>query len=314
MGVGGEAELLLEPADPDELRAAVCAAREAGHEPFVLGGGANLLVADGAIPGIVISTERMRRTFRPLPPGVAPEGEEFADELPRELVLEKSEDPRLVAWAGATLPGLVRAASQLGWAGLEGLVGVPGSLGGGVAMNAGGAPGCMWDVVESVRVLNAAGEFEDRPRAECDPQYRNANLGGAVVVGAVLRLSVDSRPAVEERTREFLLRKRAVQPVTEKSAGCIFKNPDPELSDGRSAGQLIDQLGGKGLSRGAAVVSPKHANYLVNQGGARAEDAIGLIGDLWERVREGAGVELELEVKQLGWAFRGPEAAGGSQD
>ena len=78
--------------------------------------------------------------------------------------------------------------------------------------------------------------------------------------------------------------------------------------------QLIDQLGGKGLSRGAAVVSPKHANYLVNQGGARAEDAIGLIGDLWERVREGAGVELELEVKQLGWAFRGPEAAGGSQD
>jgi len=195
------------------------------------------------------------------------------------------------------LPSLVRAASQLGWSGLEGLVGVPGSLGGGVAMNAGGGPGWMWDLVEAVRVLTPEGELVDRDREQCNPGYRDGGLDGAVVVGAVLRLQVESRAAVEERTREFLLRKRAVQPVTEKSSGCIFKNPDREQSDGCSAGQLVDRAGLKELQRGGARVSPLHGNFIVNTGGATAADVFGLIVELQERVQERFGVALEREVK-----------------
>ncbi len=300
MRVGGRAEWLLEPADPHELRRAWCEARERGLPIRLLGGGANLIVGDGVLPGVVLTTDRMRRVFRPLPPGArAREGElddAFEDAVPRTEVLERCDDPRLVAWAGATLPGLVRTASDLGWSGLEGLVGVPGSLGGGVAMNAGGAPGCVWDVVDAVRVL-ADGEFRDLLREDCAPRYRDGGLGDVVVTGAVLRLAADRVADVRERTREFLLRKRAVQPVTEWSAGCIFRNPDPELSDGRSAGQLVDTCGGKSLERGDAVVSPVHANYVINRGAATAADVLALIEDVRELVASRTGIQLEVEVK-----------------
>ncbi|MDP6989600.1 MAG: FAD-binding protein, partial [Planctomycetota bacterium] len=208
------------------------------------------------------------------------------------------EDPRLVAWCGASLPGLVRRAGELGLSGLEMLAGVPGHLGGGVAMNAGGRLGWMWDVVEHVRVLDADGAVRDLAREECAPAYRDGNLGGRIVVSAVLRLELDSSAAVRERGREILLAKNAVQPVVEASSGCIFKNPDPEASAGRTAGELVDACGLKGLSRGAAVVSPLHGNFIVNRGGASAGDVFGLIDDVRERVAEATGIALECEVQQ----------------
>src|SRR5262245_10651215 len=136
--VGGRAEWLLEPAHPDELVAAWNAARERGLEPRVLGGGANLLVPDGLVPGVVITTERMGRVFRVHPEEPTREGAEFAPLLPALAPRERHEDSRLVVWAGCSLPGLVRITRELGWSGFEGLAGVPGHLGGGVAMNAGG--------------------------------------------------------------------------------------------------------------------------------------------------------------------------------
>jgi UDP-N-acetylmuramate dehydrogenase len=144
---------------------------------------------------------------------------------------------------------------------------VPGNLGGGVAMNAGGRWGDMWDVVELVRVLDADGAFQDLPRERCAPRYRDGGLGGAIVLGAVLHLRVDDPPAVKERVRGYLLEKRRIQPVTEWSAGCIFKNPPREASDGRSAGKLIEDAGAKGRARGDAVVSELHGNFIVNRGG-----------------------------------------------
>jgi UDP-N-acetylmuramate dehydrogenase len=108
-------------------------------------------------------------------------------------------------------------------------------------------------VIESVRVLGANGEFEDLARADCSPSYRNGNLGGRILVGAVMRFEPVPVPLVKERMREYLVAKNAVQPVTQWSAGCIFKNPDPELSDGRSAGKLVDDCGGKELARGDAA-------------------------------------------------------------
>jgi len=231
--VGGRAEWLLEPAHPDEFVAAWNAARERGHEPRVLGGGANLLLPDGTLSGVVITTERMGRVFRPRPGDELGAADEYAPLLPALTPLERGADARLVAWAGCSLPGLVRITRDLGWSGFEGLAGVPGHLGGGVAMNAGGRWGETWDVVESVRVLTRDGELRQLERAQCAPRYRDGNLGGAVVLGAVLRFRVDERAAVKERVQSYLREKSAAQPVTEHSCGCIFKNPDKNLSGRR---------------------------------------------------------------------------------
>jgi UDP-N-acetylmuramate dehydrogenase len=292
MRVGGRVEWLLEPSDPGELQEAWCAAREAGFAPRMLGGGANLLIEGGDLRGVVIATERMRRLFRP-----STEGEDEALPTARVAPVERERDPRLVAWCGATLPSLVNAARDLGWTGLEGLAGVPGQLGGGLAMNAGGRWGELWDVVERVRLLEPTGELVELERADCSPAYRDGRLGQRVAVGAVLRLEVDSVPAVKERTRQYLVSKNRVQPVSEWSSGCIFKNPDPELSDGRSAGQLVEAAGGKGRERGDAVVSPLHGNFIVNRGRATAADVLTLIDDLRELVAQATGIRLETEVQ-----------------
>jgi UDP-N-acetylmuramate dehydrogenase len=294
--VGGAAEWLLEPATPEEFVAACAAARERGFEPRVLGGGANLLLPDGLIAGVVVTTARMTRVFRPQA-GAAEEAAEFKPELPALRVLERGEDARLVAWAGAPMPGLVRIARDLGWSGLEGLAGVPGQLGGGVAMNAGGRWGELWDVVERVRLLTRAGELVERTKDECRPRYRDGNLDGAFVLGAVLALKVDERAAVKERVADYLRQKSAAQPVTEHSCGCVFKNPPREKSGGLGAGQLIEQAGAKGLARGDAIVSEKHGNFIVNRGRARAADVFALIAEVRARVAEKTGIELELEVK-----------------
>ena len=300
MKVGGEAEWLLEPANQEELRAALVVAREHGLPVRMLGGGANLLVADGLLPGVVIATERLDRLFRPSAAAeVSPLDEGGEERLGGRMAPESREnDPRLVAWCGASLPRRVRAASDLGGSGLEGLIGVPGRAGGGVAMNAGGRGGDLWDVVEEVRLLDREGNYHDLKRDQCSPRYRDANLGDRLVVAVVLRLETSTRLAVKALAREYLLEKNASQPVTESSSGCIFKNPDPEHSDGRSAGRLIDELGGKGLSVGPATVSSRHANFIVNRGGASATQVFELIERVRAFVAEKSGIELELEVRR----------------
>jgi UDP-N-acetylmuramate dehydrogenase len=174
---------------------------------------------------------------------------------------------------------------------------VPGHLGGGVAMNAGGRYGEMWDSVELVRVLDEDGSVLDLPRAECTPRYRNGGLGTGIVLGAILRLKPQTVAEVRERTREYLQEKRRVQPVTEWSAGCVFKNPDPAVSGGCSAGKLIEQCGGKGKSRGDAVVSELHGNFILNRGAATATDVLALIEDVRDLVAQKTGIALETEVK-----------------
>jgi UDP-N-acetylmuramate dehydrogenase len=295
--VGGRAAWLLEPATPDELRAAVLAARAEGLAVRVLGGGANLIVEGGLWPGAVIATERLRRVFRPLSGAPAGERGFWGSEASGAELADPAADPRLVAWAGASMPGLVRAAAQLGLAGLEGLVGVPGNIGGGLAMNAGGRWGEVWDAVESARLLTPEGEFADVARAAHAPRYRDGALGGAIAVGAVLRLRPAPRAEVEERTRAYLLEKKRAQPLTEWSAGCIFKNPPKDASGGKGAGLLIEECGLKGRRRGGAVVSAKHGNFIVNEGTATADDVLALVEELRAAVAERTGIVLETEVK-----------------
>ncbi len=293
MRVGGRAEWLLEPATPEELRQAVVAARELGHEPRILGGGANLIVDDGVLPGVVITTDRMKRIFRPIVMST-----NLVEEPDARIAPASREDGlRFVSWAGTTHQKLLTSASELGWSGLEGLAGVPGHVGGGVAMNAGGKWGGMWDQVERVLVVDERGDLVELMRDQCSPRYRNGGLGRKIVASVLLKFRLDSVPAVKERTREFLQAKNKVQPVSLWSAGCIFKNPDPETSAGRTAGQLVDQVGLKGTRIGDAEITDLHGNFFVNRGNATARDLLALIELARTTVADRTGVFLENEVK-----------------
>ncbi len=297
LAVGGRVAWLLEPATPGEFVSAWRAALERGFSPRVLGGGANLIVDEGLHPCVVVTTARMTRLFRA---GLEENAEACGFE--RALAAGEGGDPVLFAWAGVPIPGLVRAARELGWTGLEGLVGVPGHLGGGVAMNAGGRWGEMWDVVESVELLSPTGEEIELRRTDARPKYRDGNLAGAVVLAAWLRLEHGNPDEIRQRMRDYLSQKSAAQPVTERSAGCVFKNPDRELSGGRSAGHLLEASGAKGMRRGDALVSPKHANFIVNPGKARPSDVLALVEDMRRAVLDRTGIQLETEVK----IWRGP--------
>jgi UDP-N-acetylmuramate dehydrogenase len=296
MRVGGAAEWLLEPATPEELRQAVVAAREDGIEPRILGGGANLIVDDGVLPGVVITTDRIKRLFRPEP--ARPASARDTDEMETRVApAPREQGLAFVAWCGTSMPKLVNAAGELGWSGVECLAGVPGNVGGGIAMNAGGKWGEMWDVVERVLVVTEDGAFEELERAQCTPRYRNGGLGKKVVVSALLRFRLDEVAAVKERSRTYLLDKNRVQPVTAWSAGCVFKNPDKEKSGGRSAGMLVEQCGLKGRVVGDAIVSPQHGNFIVNRGKATARDVFELIRIVQDVVAEKTGIALEMEAK-----------------
>lgn len=292
--VGGRVRWLLEPATPEELQLAIVTARERGFVPRILGGGCNMIIEDGLHDCVVIATDRMKRCFRPVRGSANFEEQHQRSEL---VHVPPSEDPRLVVWAGTSLQRLCNTTTELGLSGMECLAGVPGQLGGGVAMNAGGRYGEMWDSVEVVRVIEPDGRMLDLPRAECTPRYRNGGLGERVVAGAILRFVPQTRAEVRERAKQYLLEKNKVQPVTELSAGCVFKNPDKQRSGGLSAGQLVERCGLKGRTRGDAYVSPLHGNFVLNRDHATSDDILGLIEEVRAEVASQTGVELELEVK-----------------
>lgn len=304
MRVGGAAEWLLEPKNLGELAKAVSAARESGMPVRILGKGANLIVEDGTIPGVTVATDRLNLMWRPDPAEQGQALESLLEALKRGQQPDarlaphpREEGLRLLALCGATHQKLVSTVMELGWSGLEGLVGVPGHVGGGVAMNAGGKWGEMWSVVESIVVVDDDGELRVLRREQCEPSYRNGNLGTKVVAAALLKFRLDQVHAVKERTRNFLKEKNAVQPVTEWSAGCVFKNPDPERSCGRTTGKLVDEAGLKGRAVGGAQISPKHGNFIVNTGHATAKDVLELVRIAQETVFERFGVQLEMEAK-----------------
>lgn len=267
-GIGGPAEMLARPRSPRELARLLARAAEEARPVRFLGGASNLLLADEGVKGLVVKLE----------------GKAFArvEAVPGGLR----------CGAGAKLARAVREAAAAGLSGLEGLAGIPGTIGGALVMNAGGRWGCIGEAVADVRILDASGAPAALPRAQAGFGYRTSRLRGRPVTGGLLVLTPDDPEAVRARTRKVLAEKRRTQPLRAASAGCVFRNPP-----GLSAGLLIEELGFKGRRVGGAAVSERHANFILNLGGARCADVLELIDAIRRAAREARGIELDLEVE-----------------
>lgn len=269
--VGGPADALFLPASVEELQEALAAAKAQGIPVCLIGNGSNLIVRDGGIRGLVIAL-----------------GEPFS-----ELRVEGAQ---VWAQAGARLSAVAAAAQRAGLAGLEFASGIPGTLGGGCAMNAGAYGGELKDVLVWADVL-LDGELHRLSRDEMEMGYRSTMplRRGAIVVAACFELRRDDPEAIQERMRDLANRRREKQPLNLPSAGSTFKRPE-----GHFAGALIEQCELKGCTIGGAQVSEKHAGFIVNVGDATAADILNLIEHVQRVVRAQTGVHLETEVRVLG--------------
>jgi len=269
--VGGPADLLIEPATEDDLATVARLCRAQRVPLMVLGRGSNLLVKDLGFRGVVVCLVH-----------------------PHFSRIEVS-GQRLRCGAGAKLKEVVLQARRHGLGGLEFLEGIPGSVGGALRMNAGALGSAIFDVVETVRFMDFAGQVEERPAAEIGAQYRDCPfLHQRLALGAVLAGETADQELIEQRLDQFNKRRWESQPAA-PSAGCIFKNPSHI-----PAGRLIEELGFKGAQVGGARVSQEHANFIVNEGGATAGDILALIEQIRRKAREERGVELETEVQIVG--------------
>ncbi|MEX0775031.1 MAG: UDP-N-acetylmuramate dehydrogenase [Phycisphaeraceae bacterium] len=269
-GVGGAARVLAHPSSVQQLAALVARCHDLSVPIYVLGAGANVLVADQGVPGIVIRLD---------------------DPCFKQLRVDKT----LVAvGAGYDLARLVLETARQGLAGLECLAGIPATVGGAVRMNAGGAFGDIGRSVARIQVMDQTGQVYYRDRDDLVFSYRKTNIAARFIIEAELELTPEDSEAILKRVKEIFAFKSASQPLREHSAGCAFKNPPPEV--GLSAGQLIDRAGLKGYSHGKAEVSDHHANFVIAHPGATAGDVIAVINHVQSVVAERFGVQLEREV------------------
>jgi UDP-N-acetylmuramate dehydrogenase len=272
--VGGGAEWLVRPADADDLAALL---RVLPHTvPVqVIGACSNLIVRDGGLPGVTI---RLARGFT----AIAVDGS------------------GIVAGAAALDVTVAEQAAAAGLAGLEFLSGVPGSIGGAVAMNAGAYGGDVASVLDWAEIVTRSGELMRLPANELAFAYRHARLpASGIVVRARFRAHPGAPAVIAARMAEIKAAREASQPVRARTGGSTFRNPAPQESS-LKAWELIDAAGCRGLRRGGAQVSEKHCNFLINTGGATAADLEGLGEDVRARVLAATGVRLEWEIKRIG--------------
>lgn len=266
--LGGPADYFIRPRNTKELREIVRRCAENHIRMYTLGFGSNLLVRDEGVRGAVIRLE----------------GEEFGrTEFAGEGV---------IAWAGAELSKLVLNCVEKGLSGTEALTGIPGSVGGAVRMNAGGQFGDIGSVVEAVSLMDIDGNVFEKSKPELIFDYRQTNIRARFILNAQLTLTPGDPEKIMRRVKEGWIYKKNSQPLNTRNCGCVFKNP-PDAQ----AGALIDRAGLKGHQIGGAMVSEKHANFIVAKDGCTSGDVLRLIDTIRQRVREQFGVELELELE-----------------
>ncbi len=282
--VGGPAEVFARPDDLDDLRRLLSGLRDLGVEeigrPTILGGGSNLLVRDGGLLGVTL---RLGRGF---------------------TGIDTALDGLVVG--AACLDGTVAAAARrAGLAGLEFLSGVPGTIGGAIRMNAGAYGRELSEVLVWAEAIDAQGRLVRVTAEELGFSYRHSEAPEDwIFLRAALRGTPGDPKAIAERLAKIKAERDLTQPIRQRTGGSTFKNPDPALSGGRKAWELIDAAGCRGLWRGAAQVSEKHCNFLINHGGAKAADLEALGEEVRARVLETSGVALAWEIIRLGEEVR----------
>jgi UDP-N-acetylmuramate dehydrogenase len=286
--VGGAIDWVVMPETEEQAARVAGALEEAGVPWRVLGAGSNVLAGDERHAYVVLTMREVKGEAR------------FDGE-------------RVSVSAGYSLPRLCVDAARKSLSGIEGLNGIPGTVGGALWMNAGAFGQEIGTVVETVRVARG-GRIVEVPGAEIKWDYRHTSFrDGELLLGVTLRLSADDAEKINARMGESKRRRMETQPHGSRSAGCFFKNPP---GSGLSTGKMIDEMGMKGESRGGARVSPVHANFIVTEGkDARAADALALAEEIRERIRREHGVQLEYEVELWrGGAAETDERAGDAKD
>jgi UDP-N-acetylmuramate dehydrogenase len=276
-GIGGKADLLIRPRTVDALATLVKRCRREGTAVRLLGEGANLLVADEGVDGVVIRLDH----------------EHF-----REMRYNRQGEIQLMrCMAGADLARALMDSTRRGLDGLSQLAGIPASVGGATRMNAGGAYGALGEAVDAVTCVTHAGEVVTYAASELKFDYRATNIPDPVILATTFRLEQSDPVKLRDRVKEIFAFKKSTQPLAEHSAGCTFKNPiDPETEQRVSAGKLIDLAGLKGECVGGATVSRHHANFITTVPGATASHVLTLLETIRRRVYESAGIELTPEV------------------
>jgi UDP-N-acetylmuramate dehydrogenase len=268
MKVGGVAQYVVQPRSFDELQEVVSFCCENEVSVRVLGGGSNILVRDEGVSGVVL------RLTEPAFSAVSVEG------------------TTVTAGSAALLSHAISESVKAGLAGLETLVGIPGTVGGALRGNAGGRSGDIGQFVSSVTVLTVTGQKFVRAEDELSFEYRKSSINELVILEGSFHLHEDSEDEITRRMRKLWITKKATQPLASQSAGCIFRNPR-----GLSAGALIEQSGLKGTRVGGAEISDRHANFIITHPEASSGDVLRLIDLTRSKVAEQFGVELELEIQ-----------------
>ena len=266
--LGGPAEFFAEPDNPDQLIGLVQRSQQEGIDVRLLGQGSNVLVRDEGIPGLVVKLS--------------------AAEFGKIEVAGR----RIVAGGGAVLGRVVTTAVHRGLAGLETLIGIPGTLGGALHGNAGSHGGDVGQWASGATVITTAGEVLHRGRDDLFFGYRESSLDDLVILEGSFQLEEDEPADLARRMQKQWIVKKAAQPMGHQCAGCIFKNPR-----GASAGELIEKAGLKGTRIGGAVVSDRHANFIVAEPESTSTDVLRLIEMIRSQVRDRLGVDLELEIE-----------------
>lgn len=272
--VGGKVDGLYEAKEPGNLRRIISYANEE-HIPYlIVGKGSNLLVKDEGIEGLAILLWGSLATIEQ----------------------DKTDDLTIFAGAGLTIPELLRYCRESGFGGLEFLAGIPGTVGGAVAMNAGAFGKEIGTFVLNMHVITQGGDVVIKDSSQLKFSYRQLEIErGSVIIRVSLRLERESGEIVAERIAGCLKKRKESQPLAYPSAGSVFKNPQNDY-----AGRLVENVGLKGKRIGGAMISDKHANFIVNTGGAKAEDILALLCLARKKVRNETGVELVPEIQVVG--------------
>jgi UDP-N-acetylmuramate dehydrogenase len=267
--IGGPADCLLWAEDTEDLEVAFDAAEGEGCPCMIIGNGTNLLVVDEGIRGLVV---RLGQGFNTL----------------------EQEGECVRVGGGVDLADVLEYCAEHGLGGLEFAAGIPGTVGGALYTDANTKTGWVRGLLSEVRVMGRDRQARTLDAASCLPEVKAFHRDDCII-GASFQLTEAPKEEIHQEIERYLARRRATQPIEQPSAGCIFQNPQDQ-----PAGKLIDQCGCKGMRVGGAVVSDRHANFIVNIGGARSEDVLALIDQVRERVLSATGIHLALEVNVLG--------------